>query len=505
MKAKMIAPLAELKMRVKGDVASSFMRSTALICGIMGPFASGKSTACVGKIANNFTQQPAGPDGIVRRRTAVIRNTQPELKTTTIKTWQQWFPPTFGHWVDSGPPRHHIRARNVDWEIWFLGLDRPEDVRKLLSMDLSDAWINEAREMPKQILDGLTGRVGRYPQTIRDEKTRDVIHTCAAPQIIMDTNPPDTDHWWAKMADFPDLDIAEANRRIEESLRERGALGPKQKMFRFFKQPSGRSAMAENLENLPAGYYERLMAGKSPDWIAIYVDGEYGFTQEGKPIYPEYLDSTHCQPFELMQSQPVYIGIDFGLTPAAVFGQRTPMGSWRIHSELVTEDMGAMAFGRLLSRTMQERYAGMRFAAITGDPAGDARSQVDETTPFQALRATGIEARPAHTNDFSKRREAFAGCLTRMIDGKPGMLIHPNCGRLRKALAGGYRRRRLQTGIGTEIYSDEPVKDMHSHVAEAGQYLLLGAGEAREIFKAHPDMAKDRPKFAATNFMPENW
>src|SRR5208282_5735675 len=290
-------------------------------CGIRGPFGSGKSTACIAKLLVNFSKQKPGPDGCIRRRTAIVRNTYPMLSTTTIKTWQMWMPPSVGHWREKGPPMHHITADNpkVDWEVIFLALDEPADVRNLLSMDLSDAWVNEARELPKAIIDGLTGRVGRFPKTIRSGQGK-ILHECAAPQIVMDTNSPDTDHWWAKMADFPEADIAARNTEIAEKLLALGALKPGQELQRFYAQPSGRSTAAENVQNLPAGYYERLMADKSTDWIKVYVDGEYGFVQEGKPVYPEYRDSTHCQPFDLMRQMPVYVGIDFGRTPAATFG-----------------------------------------------------------------------------------------------------------------------------------------------------------------------------------------
>ncbi len=471
------------------------------MCGIRGPFGSAKSTTAIIKLITNMQKQKRGPDGVARRRTAIIRNTYGELSTTTAKTWNEWIPREVGRWVDKAPPTHTISTPDLEWEILFVALDRPEDLKKLLSMDLSDAWVNEAREIPKQIIDGLSGRVGRYPATRRDASGA-ILHTCAAPQIIMDTNPPDTDHWWAKMADFPDMETRARNLELTDQLRTLGSLGPNQRLSEFFAQPSGRSPQAENLRNLIPGYYERLMADKSPDWIKVYVDGEYGFVQEGKPVYPEYVDSTHCQPFDLMRGMPVYVGIDFGLTPAATFGQRTPMGAWRIHSELVTENMGALQFGEILKREMNSRYQGFQFEAITGDPAGEQRSQADERTPFNALLASGVQARPAPTNDPIKRRETFAWFLSRMIDGKPGMLIHPNCQKLRKALAGGYHYRRVQSAVGTEIYTPEPVKDMNSHIAEAGQYMLLGAGEARTVMRAAPEFRRNRPDFAEMQFNP---
>lgn len=475
-----------------GPIGRKFLASDSFVAGIMGPIGSGKSTACVMKLIRNFQKQAAGPDKVKRRRTAVIRNTYPELKTTTIKTWHDWVPENQGKWLESGPPRHHLTGPGYDWEIWFIALDRPEDIRKLLSMELSDAWINEAREVPKAILDGLTGRVGRYP-SMREGGVTD-------PQIIMDTNPPDTDHWWAKLADFPTPEFTESTAELESKLRTIGSLRRDQSLYEFFRQPGGFDDGAENIKNLPPGYYERAKAGKAEEWIKVYIDASYGFVIEGKPVFPEYRESVHCKEFSLLPGVPISVGIDFGLTPAAVFGQRTAFGAWRFHSELVSQDMGARRFGEILRTMMQSRYRDYVFDAITGDPAGDARSQSDETTAFEVLRAAGVEARPAPTNDFTKRREAVAFYLSKILDGTPGLLIHPQCHVLRKAMAGGYCYRRAQV-TGEERFRDVPDKNQFSHVADAAQYLLLGAGEAQTAVRRDPmTRPKNRPRSAITDY-----
>lgn len=448
----------QITYRPPGPVSKAFMVSDAFFRGIMGPFGSGKSTVCVMEILRRAKLQAIGIDGKRRSRWAVVRNTYPELRTTTIKTWHQWVPPSIGRWVDAGPPTHHIQEGDLDLEVIFVSLDRPQDVAKLLGMELTGSWVDEAREVPKAVIDGLTGRVGRYPSTM--------MGGCTWSGIICSTNPPDNDHWWYKLA---------------EEVHPDG--------WAFFRQPGGRDATAENVENLPPGYYERQVAGKDEDWIKVYVDGDYGFVRDGKPVYPEYRDSVHCREFGLVQGWPVYIGIDFGLTPAAVFGQKSPMGQWRWHSELVTEDMGAKRFAELLRAAMHERYPGFTFAQITGDPAGEGRAQTDETTPFQILQAAGVPARPAPTNDFMKRRESVAACLSRMIDGEPGLLIHPQCQSLRKGMAGGYNYRRIQVS-GEERYRDVPDKGIYSHVCEAGQYMMVGAGEARTLVKREKPAAR---------------
>ena len=62
------------------------------------------------------------------------------------------------------------------------------------------------------------------------------------------------------------------------------------------------------------------------------------------------------------------------------------------------------------------------------------------------------------------------------MSGQPGMVIGPKCMYLRRGLAGGYKYRRLQVS-GTEKYVDKPDKNIYSHVCDAAQYLMLGAGE----------------------------
>lgn len=442
-----MSALTNIEYHVPGAIAAAFLQSDAFVCGIRGPIGSGKSTACVMKLLRHVRRQSVGADGRRHARYAVIRNTYPELKTTTIKTWTQWIPQSLGRWRDQGPPSHHILAPDLDLEVLFIALDRPDDIAKLLSLELTGAWINEAREVPKAVLDALTGRVGRYP-AVRNGG-------CVEPQIWMDTNSPDVDHWWYRLAE-------------EETPDE----------FAFYAQPGGLKPGAENLANLPNGYYERASAGKDEDWIAVYIRSDYGFVCEGKPVYPEYRDAVHCREFEISRSLPLWIGLDFGLTPAAVFGQRTAMGAWRWHSELVCEDMGAWRFGELLRGTFAERYPGISIAGITGDPSGDARQpgDTDERSVFQILAACGIQALQARTNDPVLRREAVAYALNRMVDGTPGLLIHPQCRMLRKAMAGAYSYRRVQIS-GEERFRDKPDKNMYSHVAEAAQYLMLGAGE----------------------------
>ena len=437
------APSLTLKeFHAEQDNLSAFVR------GIMGPIGSGKSVGmCFEIMQRAMAQRPY--NGVRRSRWVIIRNTYRELVDTTIKTWTDWFPVTMGKWSQQNMT-HTITQRLKDGsimylEVMFRALDRPSDVKKLLSLELTGGWINEAREIPRQVLDMLQGRVGRYPS-----KRQGGPSWCG---VIMDTNPPDSDHWWYRL--------------FEEEV---------PKNWKGFRQPSGKSDEAENVSNLPPFYYDNMIPGKDQEWINVYVHGQYGFIADGKPVFPEYNDDIHHTDDELplAGSGTIYVGIDFGLTPAAAIGQLSASGQMQIIDELVTEDMGAVNFGKLLHEKLNREYCGCQLE-IYADPAGEQRAQTDEVTPFQILWNQGLEAWPTYTNDFTIRREAVADYMGRLdFKGHPAFIIGPKAPMVRKAMAGGYKYKRMQVS-GQERFMDKPDKGRYSHVADALQYLFLGA------------------------------
>jgi len=141
--------------------------------------------------------------------------------------------------------------------------------------------------------------------------------------------------------------------------------------------------------------------------------------------------------------------------------------------------MGMVRFAALLHDLLRTSYPGLK-PVIWGDPAGMARAQTDERTPYDILRAGGLSARPTDTNDPLLRREAMAAALSRGIDGAPGLLLSPRCATLIRGMAGAWRYRRLLVS-GQDRYDESPEKNRFSHVCEAAQYLLLGAGEGRRL------------------------
>lgn len=469
---------------------------------------SGKSSACIMEIMQRGLKQKPGPDGVRRTRWAIIRNTFPQLRDTTIRTVHQWFPPpTFGRWRATEHEYLITALQNADdekcaeIELLFRALDRPDHVRNILSMDLTGSWVNEAREVPWAIIDALQGRVDRYPPK------RDGGATWAG--IIMDTNPPDADSMWHKF--FEELDHTAA----VEALR---AFIPSMSIDRYaklFKQPSGLSAGAENRKNQSPGYWHRLAIGKSEEWIKVYVHGQYGFIVDGKPVYPEYHDNVHCpgsfDPARAPVSSsklPVHRGWDFGLTPACIFSQLSPRGQWQIMDELVATQMGVDRFSDQVLAHSGQFYPETRFID-TGDPAGDQRAQTDERACFDILRSKGIDIEGG-VQTPQIRQESVRKALRQMDDdGYPAFNIHPRCRQLRKAMMGGYYLRKIQL-TGTDRYAERPEKNASSHPAEAMEYtgtriyapslVWKAIEEDADVVLMNSRLAQDRTRSTITGY-----
>jgi hypothetical protein len=82
-----------------GPVAEAFINDRMFISSIMGPYGSGKTTACFQKILNAAAWQTPSPrDGIRRIRVCVIRETYSQLETNVMKDWFGWFPKTKDNW-----------------------------------------------------------------------------------------------------------------------------------------------------------------------------------------------------------------------------------------------------------------------------------------------------------------------------------------------------------------------------------------------------------------------
>lgn len=405
---------------------------------------SGKSVTCCFEVVRRASMQTPNAQGIRKTRALVIRETARQLLDTTIKTWNDWFPPgVCGDYMRT-TKTYFLKVGDVECEVMFRALDDADDVANLESLEVTFAWMNECRNIHPDILDPLSKRVGRYPAA------KDGGPTWYG--MWGDTNPPTMDTWWYYMMEG--LDPKDGTSAINNG-------------WDVFKQPSGRSPYAENVENLPSGYYDTQ--GRSEEYIRVYIDGEYGLSSAGMPVYKYFRPDYHMSrnPLRAIVNgvRPVVVGMDLGLTPAAVIGQQDPRGRALIMDECVSFDMGVQRFVRtMLKPLLYERFLGVPVIVVT-DPAGLQRVQTDERSAVDIIKAEGLRVMPARTNNPTARINAVDEYLMRQVDGDPAFLVDPRCTRLKAAMMGGYRFKPKGDG--------DIDKNKHSHCAEALQYLML--------------------------------
>lgn len=432
----------------------------------VGPVGSTKTTAGLLKIALEASRIAPCTDGIRRTRTAVVRNTRQMLWDTTIPDFLKWF--GNAGVMQKTDSRFILRFDDIEAEVLFRGLDDANDVRRLLSLQLTNAVIDEFREIHKDIYEALAGRTGRYPDKTMvlprpewgvDDKGNP-IGGCvtdagkSAKRVWGMSNPPDMDTFWEQiLMDPPDnMDVT--------------------------IQPSGVSPEADWVHYLDSGYYESLMElhKNDPDWVDVYVHAKFGKSLSGKPVHTAFNRDIHVAKAPIRPlgaTSPLLIGVDAGLTPAAVIGQIAYDGRLIIYNAIPSDGMGALRFAKeKLKPLLQSKFPGYKHI-MPIDPAAYQRAQTDERSVADIYRTERFGVKRARTNALAARLSAVDKYLTSMVEGKPGILLCPEgAAPLISALAGKYRYK-----VSTKGETDETPEKNHpwSDICDGLQYLCMEA------------------------------
>ena len=409
---------------------------------IVGPVGSGKTTGLFFKLVHMAKLQAPGPDKIRRSRAVVVRNTAPQLKDTTLKSWFTWFKDgQAGTWHETNKT-FVLRFDDVECEVLFRPLDTEQDVQRVLSLELTFAILDEFVQIPKAIVEALSARCGRFPAVKDGGATNWGMWGSSNPEL--------EDNWWYDYL-------------------HRGLPGN----ARYFLQPSGYAPDAENLDFLPGGqgYYTQLAEGKSEAWIRQFLEAQWGFSTTGKPVVPTFKAPIHAtRGLRYNPLLPLIGGLDPGIGGTAlIFGQQTLGGRLVVLGELVEVGIGAERFVRdIVKPYLRRRFPGAAFT-VAPDPAAANRSQADEKTVVDVLRrhfAVSVET----NNQLRKRLDAIEHFSTRLLEDGPALWVDEvECPVLIRALKGGWR-----WGLHpkTEVIKTvEPEKNAYSHPGDAFGYL----------------------------------
>jgi hypothetical protein len=439
-----------------------FMQSEAFGRLIAGPVGSGKTLGCIFELLRRSIEQGRAPDGFRYTRWAIVRQTLKQMRETLLKDIMHGLEGIVSYKVSEHTI--YIQFGEVRSEWILIPLENIEDQRRLLSSQLTGAWINEGIEIDLSLIDPIGGRCGRFPGP--------KLGGCTWKGIIIDTNFPEEGSDWYQFMEIsnpPD--------------------------WQFFYQPGGLTPEAENLqwlnqtpetlllpeddpERLAQGrkYYERL-AGSTlgPNWVKRYVHALFGDDPSGTAVFRDsFVKSFHVRnSIDPVIGHFLLIGQDFGRDPWSIICQPNHKGQLLVLDEVPVENMGLEKHIQLNLRPklMGDRYRG-RPVAVVGDPAGVAKDSLYEETSFDLLKKHGFSAYPAPTNDIDARLRACETWFLEQRGGEAALLIDGSrCPKLVRALSGGYKFARTRDGKRKAL----PEKDEFSHPVDALEYACLAA------------------------------
>lgn len=437
---------------------------------IMGPQGSAKTTAVVKKIIHEARSIPP-VDGLRRYVIGVWRYTYAQLWNATIPSWNKIFPIGMVGAAFPGSQFTGARGRDAEHIINFEDGWGPVQIvarfraygdaaspDDLVGVEFTDCWLNEINTMPEELVTWLGGRVARDPPRTVLGRPGMIIGDCNAPDVL----------------NFVYRDWIE---------------DPKPGRI-LFRQPGGLDPRAENLHVVGRAYYlEQIERNKhKKGWVKRMVHNQPGFLAEGDVVFEDFDDERHVarQRLAANPSLPVLVGVDGGLTPAAVFMQETGAGPLNILAEVALERGDMKSLARAMLAVMAARFPGCEFV-ITCDPSMDNGADTEIGSDRARLaQHLGLKVEKAKTNDPQTRIGAMAAWLA---PGGAGIALDPSCKGLRRGFAQTYAWHKARGSNEIKRVADS----FDTHVMDAGCYaaLLTGTAAARQR-QAHQASERQR-------------
>jgi len=436
-----VAEKAERRIYTLLPTMKRFHESSAQMRCIVGPVGSGKTTSASMEIGYYLPQFMNREFGIKQTRWAVIRNTYNELMDTTLRTVQEWFPQAI--WRAQRKTLFFWYDNKCEVEMLFRSCDRPDDIKKLKSLELTGYWIDESIEVPEEIKRMLKNRIGRFPRK------------CPCRFGIETTNPPDVEH--PTYSEFawdtpPPGPIPEGQ--------------PLPNHAGFWQPPR------ENEANLRPNYYADLANDYKdyPDWLEMYIDGKPGIIIRGKLIYHNFKRDYHVAKQPLIWAKgPLYRGWDnSGNVPACVVVQVPRPNHIQLLKEFHSDRLGIVDFTNYVQNQCNLLWPNAEYEEW-GDPAGEneySKRGGGFTSNAKLMRECGVNVKPSEQN-IRARIEAVDQSLARI----EGLVIDPSCIRIINGFLGGYCYKPDVATTGEE--RDAIMKNRFSHPHDALQYVLV--------------------------------
>ena len=323
---------------------------------------------------------------------------------------------------------------------------------KFTGLTLAVVAVDQVEEVPKDIYIALKGRLsqGGFPQF-----------------MLVSPNPPGPNHWLVD--EYPEENNIPGHLYLKISL-------------------------YDNREFIGDDYIRELERDYPPrhPMRRRMIEGLRGLSIEGEAVYGSvFRRDMHVREIEFLPDYPLFESWDFGHRhPAVSWHQLTPWGHWNILGEYMGSNEFIDQTVPHVAALRSQLFPGALVLRVCCDPAG---------AQGQGVRHTSVEVLNAHLRDVygpeigaqyktnSNRPEQrgwaiqqVSSYLTRLLQGRPALIVHPRCTTLVDGFEAGYiyDDRAVLAGSRLPNYR-RPKKDgYYDHLQNTVEYFMLNFGNS---------------------------
>lgn len=467
---------------------------------VEGPVNSGKSVWSLSEVFGKACTIPRGKDGIRKSKFLVVRDTYPNLNSSTIPTWKQWFPEEeWGRITGSEPMQAVYKFLDVEMTVVFRAFDFnniEKTVKDLKSTEWTGAWCNEMQFMPLPIAKEIYSRTGRYPAR------KDCPDYDRRKWVVGDMNAPATNNFWGyhmrgktpmprdwtpeqrfEMEMPDDWEFFEQPAAVLEIRDDAGTF------LRFDVNPE-----AENLPHIGEESIRQELSGRTYNDVRRDLMNKVVPIRKGFPRYTQFQTNVHiADGLKPHENLPIIAGYDPGIQGCIHLFQQWD-DRWMGLRSILAHGDGAE---QLATRVLSELNTFFPFWKDTGwvgwgDPYGNTRfgggtsATRAEDTAFDIFKAKGLPFRSPKAHDNPSLRQAATVNLLkgRTDTGAPRLILDRiHCSPLIQALDGGCTMKNIKSPDGMRVEEVVDKKNPLADVMEAAEYAFWGGGEATELVR----------------------
>jgi hypothetical protein len=461
----LVDPMHGPTRRMMNPTQEAFIKDGSRIKAYMGPAGCAKtSTLCAGGFIRALLQP--GSKGLVARAN------YNKLKDTTglrMEEMLKALPPGVLLDRDKTPP--------MKWWINPIPFTAPDgtvfdEPSQITFMGLTDglgsyefdwAILDEVDEMDERTVHEVSTRLRNRPPMFEH------IGVDVPYSLAMAFNPPDKHHW---------LYSACTGKDFQEKTLEKGP------WIRWFRPQA-----QENLRNLDKNYYVDMAKNLTEDMKQRLVDGDWGSTFQGQPVYREFKHGLHVRDnLNYDAHSPLLRFWDFGYQrPACIWAQIDGYGRLLILREFLGQNIEAKPFIERCKAITATHFPGAGNFVDYGDPAVTQKKDTGQT--LHEFLTAGIQMM-YQTSSIERGVSIIRNKLELLIDGEPAFQFsRSGAPILIAALRGGYR---------LDDKGLKPLKDgYYDHLADAFRYGCFN------LFNGSTPIASYR-RDSVSNWLPES-